>query len=93
MRHTTPGHDFSATNRTYRRAIAAGNLLPEPLGLSDLAQRCGVSTTHIYMVLHGTRKPSAELVQRLRDTFGPCWAFVIGQTPTLHDPAETARAA
>lgn len=35
-------------------------------GLGAAARRCGVSHTHLRKVLQGERKPSAELVRKMR---------------------------
>ena len=35
-------------------------------GLGAAARRCGVSHTHLRKVLEGERKPSAELVAKMR---------------------------
>lgn len=56
------------------------------LTLERLAQRCGVTCSHLGRVVIGERIPSAELLAKVRAEVGePGWLFATGQADTLRD--------
>lgn len=69
----------------YPRRLRAALTL-HGLTLERLAQRCGVTCSHLGRVVIGERIPSAELLAKVRAEVGePGWLFATGQADTLRD--------
>lgn len=56
------------------------------LSMEGMARTCEVSSRHFWYVVTGQRRPSAELLAKIRGLLGePGWLFTTGQTDALHD--------
>lgn len=84
MSHTQDRHE-SAQNIFSRRnflAVAAFRELP----IEGMARTCKVSARHFWYVVTGHRRPSGELLAKIRGLLGePGWLFATGQTDSLRD--------
>ena len=75
----------------YRRFRAALDL--RELGVEDIARQARVSARHVWFVLKGERRPSANLLSTIRDAVGvDAWAWVCGETDVLRDTAPAVEA-
>lgn len=56
------------------------------LSMEGMARTCEVSSRHFWYVVTGQRRPSGELLAKIRGLLGePGWLFTTGQTDILHD--------
>jgi len=63
------------------------------LSIEGIARECKVSPRHLWYVVTGQRRPSDQLLAKVRGLLGePAWAFATGQTSSLSDEGGHAAA-
>lgn len=82
MSTASPNHEQAACFR--RRLTTAARW--QGLSVEGIARECKVSPRHLWYVVTGQRRPSEQLLAKVRGVLGePAWAFATGQTSTLSD--------
>ncbi len=75
----------------YRRFRAALDL--RGLAVEDIARQACVSSRHVWFVLNGQRRPSADLVAKIRELLGESgYAFATGKVDVLRDDSPVTEA-
>lgn len=80
-RDRTYSEPLVLNRRRFRAAAELGGL-----SMEGMARCCGVSSRHLWYIVTGQRRPSAQVLAKLRGLLGePGWLFATGQADALRE--------
>lgn len=87
--HTQDRHESAQNIFSRRNFLAAAAYFALPI--EGMARTCEVSPRHLWYVITGHRRPSGELLAKLRALLGePGWAYATGATNVLESDTPPA---